>query len=191
MPHKQNPWNFEHVKSMWKEFAPRMGAVYANQISEHQRDLTNTASTRFVPEIFVGFLDAVDRMVGLARSTDVNPERMAANLQLSKGVVVAEPLYILLALRGVGHAHELSRAIALEARRSGRSVLAIAAEHPEAAPALATLSEAERRVLDQPERHYTGLAAVKVDQVCDRWEEILALAGGATPAGEAQVSAAP
>jgi adenylosuccinate lyase len=173
MPHKQNPWNFEHVKSMWKEFAPRMGAVYANQISEHQRDLTNTASTRFVPEIFVGFLDAVDRMVGLVRSTDVNPERMEANLQLSKGVVVAEPLYILLALRGVGHAHEVSRTIALEARKTGRSVLEIAAAHPEAAPALATLSDAERRVLDQPERHYTGLAATKVDELCDRWEQAL------------------
>jgi adenylosuccinate lyase len=182
MPHKQNPWNFEHVKSMWKEFAPRMGAVYANQISEHQRDLTNTASTRFVPEIFVGFLDAVDRMVGLVRSTDVNPERMEANLQLSKGVVVAEPLYILLALRGVGHAHEVSRTIALEARKTGRSVLAIAAEHPEAAPALATLSDAERRVLDQPERHYTGLAAVKVDEVCDRWERALAVTVGELPA---------
>jgi adenylosuccinate lyase len=182
MPHKQNPWNFEHVKSMWKEFAPRMAAVYANQISEHQRDLTNTASARFVPEIFVGFLDAVDRMVGLVRSTDVNPERMEANLRLSKGVVVAEPLYILLALRGAGHAHELSRTIALEAGKSGRSVLAVAAEHPEAAPALAALSEAERRVLDEPERHYTGLAAQKVDQVCDRWEQVLAVAVGAMPA---------
>jgi adenylosuccinate lyase len=184
MPHKQNPWNFEHVKSMWKEFAPRMGAVYANQISEHQRDLTNTASTRFVPEIFVGFLDAVDRMVGLVRSTDVNPERMAANLAYSKGIVVAEPLYIMLALRGVGHAHEVSRTISVEARRSGRSVLAIAAEHPEAGPALATLSESERRVLDQPEQHYTGLAALKVDQICDRWERALALASPA-PAGAA------
>jgi adenylosuccinate lyase len=155
-----------------------MGAVYANQISEHQRDLTNTASTRFVPEIFVGFLDAVDRMVGLVRSTDVDPERMEANLRLTRGVVVAEPLYILLALRGVGHAHEVSRTIALEARKSGRSVLAVAAEHPEAAPALATLSETERRVLDQPERYYTGLAAAKVDQVCDHWERaVQGLAG--------------
>ena len=51
MPHKRNPWNFEHVKSMWKEFMPRMITMYADQISEHQRDLTNSASGRFVPEI--------------------------------------------------------------------------------------------------------------------------------------------
>jgi adenylosuccinate lyase len=176
MPHKQNPWNFEHVKSMWKEFAPRVVAVYANQISEHQRDLTNTASTRFVPEIFVGFLDALDRMTGLVRSTDVNGERMQANLAMSRGLFVAEPLYILLGLKGVAHAHEVSRRVSMAARDSGRSVLAVAAEEPEAAPALAALSEAERRILAEPERHYTGLAAQKVDAVCDLWEKLLALA---------------
>jgi hypothetical protein len=60
-------------------------------------------------------------------------------------------------------------------------VLAIAAEHPEVAPVLATLSDADRRLLDEPERHYTGLAAQKVDQVCDRWEQMLAVAVGAMP----------
>ncbi|HUS80906.1 MAG TPA: lyase family protein, partial [Armatimonadota bacterium] len=44
MPHKRNPWNFENVKSLWKEFMPRMVTVYQDQISEHQRDLTNSAS---------------------------------------------------------------------------------------------------------------------------------------------------
>ncbi|MEK6837951.1 MAG: lyase family protein [Nanoarchaeota archaeon] len=47
MPHKRNPINFENVKSLWKEFMPRMATVYADQISEHQRDLTNSASSRF------------------------------------------------------------------------------------------------------------------------------------------------
>lgn len=173
MPHKQNPWNFEHVKSMWKEFAPRMAAVYANQISEHQRDLTNTASTRFVPEIFVGFLDAVDRMVGLVQSTDVNPSRMVANLAYSKGMIVAEPLYIMLALRGVPHAHEVARTLSVAARASGRTVLEEAHAHAEAAAAFTGLGELERRVLEAPEQHYIGLAAAKVDAVCDHWEQTL------------------
>lgn len=173
MPHKQNPWNFEHVKSMWKEFAPRAVAVLSNQISEHQRDLTNTASARFVPEIFVGFLDALDRMVGLVRSTDVNAERMTANLSLSRGMFVAEPLYIMLSLRGVPHAHEVSRQLSIQARATGRSVLALATEHPEAGPAVARMSATDRLVLDQPELHYIGLAACKVDTVCDYWADRL------------------
>src|SRR3989338_5847896 len=44
MPHKMNPINFENVKSMWKEFMPRMSTLYLDQIYEHQRDLTNSAS---------------------------------------------------------------------------------------------------------------------------------------------------
>lgn len=173
MPHKQNPWNFEHVKSMWKEFTPRMAAVYSNQISEHQRDLTNTASTRFVPEIFVGFLDALDRTTGLVRSTDVNAERMAANLAQSRGQFVAEPLYILLALKGVGHAHEVARRLSIAAREKGTTVLDAARDEPEAAAAFAKLTESERAILAEPTRHYTGLAARKVDQVCDHWAKTL------------------
>ncbi len=45
MPHKVNPKNFENVKSLWKAAMPRMTTVYMDQISEHQRDLTNSASS--------------------------------------------------------------------------------------------------------------------------------------------------
>jgi len=41
MPQKRNPISFENVKSLWKEFMPRISTVYMDQISEHQRDLTN------------------------------------------------------------------------------------------------------------------------------------------------------
>ncbi|TAK20413.1 MAG: hypothetical protein EPO26_17720 [Chloroflexota bacterium] len=175
MPHKQNPWNFEHVKSMWKEFAPRMVSVLSNQISEHQRDLTSTASMRFVPEIFVGFLDALDRMNDLVRSTDVNRQRMETNLATAARVIVAEPLYIALARAGVGQAHEVARTISVEARASNRSVLAVAAEHPEAGPLLGSLPASVQRVLDQPERYYIGLSIGKVDTVCDYWQRTLSL----------------
>ena len=51
MPHKINPKNFENVKSLWKAFMPRMMTVYMDQISEHQRDLTNSASMRFFSQL--------------------------------------------------------------------------------------------------------------------------------------------
>jgi len=179
MPHKQNPWNFEHVKSMWKEFSPRIVALLSNQISEHQRDLTNTASTRFVPEIFVGFLDALDRMNDLVRSTDVNRERLEANARDAGRLIVAEPLYIALSTAGVDHAHEVARQIALEARSSGRTVMEIAAAHPAVAPVLDRLPEFARRILDDPARHYIGLAVEKVDVICARWERSLTVSAPA------------
>src|SRR3989338_9174638 len=62
MPQKRNPINFENVKSLWKEFLPRLLTVYSDQISEHQRDLTNSASSRFLPEILAAAFVAAKRL---------------------------------------------------------------------------------------------------------------------------------
>src|SRR5690606_11352818 len=62
MPHKRNPWNFEHVKSLWKTFMPRMTTVYMDQISEHQRDLTNSAPSSIVMEVSGGLALAAGRL---------------------------------------------------------------------------------------------------------------------------------
>ena len=55
MPQKRNPIHFEYIKSMWKTMMPRMFTVYSDQISEHQRDLTNLESSRFIAEILAVF----------------------------------------------------------------------------------------------------------------------------------------
>jgi adenylosuccinate lyase len=169
-------------------FAPRVVTVLMDQISEHQRDLSNMASARFVPEIFVGVLEAVDRCVGLVENTTVDAERMRQHLQSSAGVVVAEPLYILLALHGVPHAHELARRIAVRARGSGRTVQQVAAETPEAAVALAHLSSEQRRAIDHPES-YVGCAAEQVVAVCDFWQAHLPTLSGAARRGSPTVMA--
>src|SRR3989339_363169 len=62
MPQKRNPINFENVKSLWKEFMPRMNTLYMDQICEHQRDLTNSATQRFVPEILSGLYVSITRL---------------------------------------------------------------------------------------------------------------------------------
>lgn len=176
MPHKQNPWNFEHIKSMWKAFVPRVLTVLMDQISEHQRDLTNMASARFTPELFVGLLEAVDRSIGLIEHTTVDAARMRANLERSLGIVAAEPLYVLLALHGVPDAHEQARRVALRARQTGRSVHAVAAETPAVATLLDRLAPEQRATLEHPET-YVGRAAEQVDAVCAHWEaQLLALA---------------
>lgn len=84
MPHKRNPWNFEHVKSLWKTFMPRMMTVYMDQLSEHQRDLTNSASGRFVTEILAGFVLAMHRLQSVVSKLVVDTARMSANFEASK-----------------------------------------------------------------------------------------------------------
>ncbi len=172
MPHKRNPWNFEHVKSMWKEFMPRMITLYADQISEHQRDLTNSASGRFVPEIVVGFVAAVDRLIKVMQRLVVDKERMLRNFDTTKEMVIAEPLYILLASMGHPDAHEAVRVLTLESQKTGKSLRQLIMEKNELAPYLEKLSPKQRLILDDPEQ-YQGWAGQKTELICNTWEQKL------------------
>jgi adenylosuccinate lyase len=169
MPHKMNPKNFENVKSLWKAFMPRMTTVFMDQLSEHQRDLTNSASSRFLPELFAGFCYAVERLDRALQKVEVDPERMAENVEAGKQHVVAEPLYIVLALQGFPDAYDTVMELSREARRSGARLVELANRDPRVAPYLRKLPEAHRRILDDPAR-YTGDAQRRTTVTCDYWE---------------------
>ncbi|NLY73956.1 MAG: adenylosuccinate lyase [Firmicutes bacterium] len=172
MPHKRNPWNFEHVKSMWKEFMPRMITIYADQISEHQRDLTNSASGRFTPEIVVGFVAAVDRLTRVLKKLVVDQERMRRNFEFTKEMVIAEPIYILLASLGHPNAHEAVRLLTLESQKTGKTLRELLVERTELLPYWNKLTPKQREVLENPAK-YTGWAAQKTEAICDAWEKRL------------------
>ncbi len=172
MPHKRNPWNFEHIKSMWKEFMPRMITLYADQISEHQRDLTNSASGRFVPEIVIGFVAAVERLNRVLQKLVVDKERMKHNFESTKEMVIAEPMYILLASLNHPDAHEAVRLLTLEAQKTGKTLRELLVKKPELLPYLEKLTPKQRDILEDP-RKYTGWAEQKAEQVCSHWEKQL------------------
>ncbi|MGE5508706.1 MAG: lyase family protein [Chitinophagales bacterium] len=174
MPHKRNPWNLEHVKSLYKEFMPRMITVYLDQISEHQRDLTNSASARFTVEVVAGLVFAADRLARVLERLAVNEAAMARNFGQSRESLIAEPLYLCLAAAGHPDAHEAVRQLTLEAERTGRGVAECAAEHAELAPYLARFTEGQRAVLERPEE-YTGLAQRRTAELCAEWRSALGL----------------
>ncbi len=173
MPQKRNPVSFENVKSIWKAFMPRVITTYLDQISEHQRDLTNSASQRFSGELLAATAYAATRLGASIDGIRIDRDRMRANLGLSKGGIIAEALYVLLAKHGHHDAHEAVRRLTLEADRSGKGMLELAALDPELKPVLASLTPDERRVLDQPEE-YRGLAADVARDVATTWRARLA-----------------
>src|SRR5580700_2973609 len=116
MPHKVNPKDFENVKSLWKAYVPRLMTVLMDQISEHQRDLTNSASMRYVTEFVAAFAYGVGRLRGTLAGIEPDVARMAATLEAGKDPVAAEPLYIALSLAGHPDAHEQARILARQAR---------------------------------------------------------------------------
>lgn len=119
MPQKRNPWNCEHVKSLWKAFMPRVMTFYLDQISEHQRDLTNSASGRFVVEFVAGLVAAAARLKRVVASLGVNEARMAENARSRGSAVLAEAAYTMLAAQGHPDAHEAIRRLTLAAEADG------------------------------------------------------------------------
>jgi adenylosuccinate lyase len=168
MPHKMNPKNFENVKSLWKEFMPRMSTVFMDQISEHQRDLTNSASGRFLPELFTGFCYAITRMTSALARIQPNAQQMEKNLDSTKQHIVAEPLYIILAIKGYPDAYDTVMQLSRESRRSGIMLIELAKQAPELKPYFETLEPHFREILEDPAK-YTGAAPVRTRAVCDYW----------------------
>lgn len=170
MPHKKNPESFENVESLWKEFVPRMTTKYLDQVSEHQRDLTNSASQRYDAEFLMTFDFCVRRMSKVSEKLIVDRTSLKRNLDLALPSVVAEPLYLLLASAGHPDAHEYVRRLTLESSRTGKSVVDLALSDQSLQPYLKKLSAKQLEVVHDPSK-YVGLAPSKVDQVLAHWEK--------------------
>jgi len=174
MPQKRNPINFENVKSFWKEFMPRMMTRYMDQISEHQRDLTNSASSRFIPEIMLAIVLSADRLNKIMKKLTVDKANMQNNFNKAKGMIIAEPLYILLASHGHPDAHEHVRKLTLEAQKTGKPLHELAISDESLKPYLEKMTPGQTEIIKNPEK-YTGLSAEKAEQVCLYWKERLNL----------------
>jgi adenylosuccinate lyase len=176
MPQKRNPWNSEHVKSLWKAFSPRVATFFMDQISEHQRDLTNSASERFIVEYIAGITAAANRMLSVLKGLYVDRERMVANMRMTGGGVLAEPAYILLAESGEADAHEKMRRITLLCEKEGLTL-------PEALEREGVLASMTKRLdylgvadaasfFEEPQR-YRGRAAEKARAIGGKYRVLM------------------
>jgi adenylosuccinate lyase len=184
MPQKRNPWNSEHVKSLWKAFMPRVVTFFMDQISEHQRDLSNSASQRFIADYAAGFCLGVSRMASVIGGLGVDRERLLENLRGNTGIpggVLAEPAYILLAESGVSGAHEVIRRITLAAEEKKISFAAALAAEGETLARIGRQMEILGLVpsaaeapefFERPER-YCGLAAGKARSIAAKYRGLM------------------
>jgi adenylosuccinate lyase len=186
MPQKRNPWNSEHVKSLWKAFMPRVTTFFMDQISEHQRDLSNSASQRFIADYIAGFCLAISRMSGVIEGLGADRERLLKNLRGDSGGgipggILAEPAYILLAESGVSDAHEVIRKITLKAEKEHLSFAAALSAEPDVlariGKKMAELGLVSNAVdalswFEKPEQ-YNGLAVKKAKTLAQKYRELM------------------
>jgi len=181
MPQKRNPWNSEHVKSLWKAMCPRVITFYMDQISEHQRDLTNSASQRFIADYVAGFTMAIARMKKVIGSLQADHENMIRNLADAggkvKGGVMAEPAYILLSEAGVSDGHEIIRKITLEAEETGVPFFEILKKHSDVyskiIAQLENLGIQDAATFFENPARYSGLAEEKSRRLARKYADLM------------------
>jgi adenylosuccinate lyase len=173
MAHKRNPWNFENVISMHKQVLAQLVNANLNIVSEHQRDLTDSASGRFYGVILASVASMAARLNKVMSKIEVDEENMKRNLYMSGGAIAAEPLYLLLEKYGHTTAHEASKALAHKALEAGKTLYEVASTDSGIAGYFAKFSDTEKQIVQEPEKHYTGLARQKAIAVHDHWQKQL------------------
>lgn len=165
MAQKRNPWNFENVVSMHKQLMGQMTAANLNIASEHQRDLTDSASSRFyvlVPAIAANMITRLNKVMA---KIEVDEEAMQKNLSLSNGAIAGEPLYLLLEKYGHTSAHEKSKELSQKALSEDKTLFEMASTDNDIADYWSKFTDSEKAIIKHPEQHYLGLAAEKTAQI--------------------------
>jgi adenylosuccinate lyase len=146
-----------------------MTTVYMDQLSEHQRDLTNSASSRFIPELITALLSAAARLTRVSSKMAVDQENIKKNFEQNKKMIVAEPLYILLAAAGHPDAHEAVRKLTLMAQETDFSLRELVEQSQELQGYWDKFTRRQKELILKPEK-YTGIAAEKTEKIVKNWQ---------------------
>jgi len=166
MPHKENPVTAEKISGLAKVLRGFVIAELENIPLWHERDLTNSSSERIIiSHSFLTIDEMLDSTIKLMRTLRIFPENMERNLNLTKGLIMAESLMVNLTLRGLPRhtAHELSMNISREAEAKNKSLYEVALENEIVRQYMT--EEDLRQVLD-PKR-YLGSYSILIDRTKD------------------------
>jgi adenylosuccinate lyase len=102
MPHKRNPIGCEQIVGMARLVRANAGAAFENNALWHERDISHSSVERVIlPDSFIALDHMLRRLTRIVSGMVVYPERMRANLELSRGVVFSGSVLLELARRGV------------------------------------------------------------------------------------------
>jgi adenylosuccinate lyase len=123
MAQKRNPMLSENLCGLARIVRGFVPAAYEDMVLWHERDLSNSSAERFIiPHMFVLTDDILIKTAQVFSGLKVNKERMIANLESSKGMVMSEAVMLALVGKGIGRqdAHEVVRRASLAAEKQGK-----------------------------------------------------------------------
>jgi adenylosuccinate lyase len=102
MPHKRNPIGCEQIVGLARLVRANAGAAFENNALWHERDISHSSVERVIlPDSFIALDHMLRRFARIVTGMVVYPERMRANLELSRGVVFSGTVLLELARRDV------------------------------------------------------------------------------------------
>ncbi|MCU0120371.1 3-carboxy-cis,cis-muconate cycloisomerase [Pseudomonas sp. B2M1-30] len=162
MPHKRNPVGAAVLIGAATRVPGLVSTLFSAMPQEHERSLGLWhAEWETLPEICGLVSGALQQARQLADGLEVDAARMARNLELTQGLVLAEAVSIVLAQRvGRDKAHHLLEQCCKRAVAEQRHLRAVLGDEPQVT---AELSAAELDHLLNP-AHYLGQAQVWVER---------------------------
>ncbi len=163
MPQKRNPISSNYITACVAMVRQNVAALLDAMVEDHER-ATGPWEIEWiaVPEIFMLSAAALAQARFLVAGLEVDPVRMRANLDLTRGLIVSEAVMMGLGPHlGRQRAHDLVYDICRAVIATGRPFLDLLAENPEIKP---HMDRAALAKLVDP-ANYLGLAGVMVDRV--------------------------
>ncbi len=163
MPHKRNPVACAAVRAAAARVPALVSTMLATMDHEHERALGGwQAEWDTLPEIATLCGAALTQLRDVIEGLQVDAARMRANIDLTRGLVMAEAVSLALAEHiGRSHAHELVEAACQRALAQGAGLLDVLRADPQVT---AQLSPQALEKLFEP-LSYTGEAGALADRV--------------------------
>lgn len=167
MPHKRNPINAENICGLSRVIKSNVFVALENVSLEHERDLTNSSSERvIISESFILLDEILKRTKNLMKNLVLYPENIARNLEMTRGMEMAEAVMMGLTGKGMGRqdAHELLRQLSIQAVKNKSSLKDVLLKSTAVGE---YLNESEIDELMDP-KNYIGTAVEQVQNVLAR-----------------------
>ena len=133
MPHKRNPELSERICGLARLIRANAQAALENVALWHERDISHSSVERVILPDSTTALDYILHLTTtVVEGLDVDPARMAENLELSHGLVYSQRVMLRLAERGLARqvAYEIVQRNAMRAWKERRSFFDLLAEDP-------------------------------------------------------------
>ncbi|MEX3978728.1 3-carboxy-cis,cis-muconate cycloisomerase [Paraburkholderia sp. EG287A] len=163
MPHKRNPVGCAAVLTAAARAPGLVATVFAGMVQEHERALGGwQAEWDALPDLARLAGGALAQIEQITAGLEVRPERLAANLDITHGLILGEAVMLALGDRiGRLDAHHLVERASKSAVQSGRTLYEVLAAEP---AVTRHLDEARLKALLDP-ANYVGQAHAFVDAV--------------------------